>query len=106
MVKYLNGIIPVGKVVSRYDKKYSAQCPSCEEPVETQNHLHQCPNQTREQWRKKLNETIRQVMNKYNTPEPMIQLWIKGMEKGINGDNNTLDCEPTLYSPSKKPKNK
>jgi hypothetical protein len=30
LIKYLNGIVPVGKVVNRYDKKYAINCPSCE----------------------------------------------------------------------------
>jgi hypothetical protein len=68
MVKYLNGITPVGKVISRYDKKYSAQCPSCEEPVETQDHLHQCPHQARQQWRDHFIEAMKQTMGKYKTP--------------------------------------
>jgi hypothetical protein len=44
LIKYLNGIVPVGKVVHRYDKKYAINCPSCEEAIETQDHLLVCPN--------------------------------------------------------------
>jgi hypothetical protein len=90
MVKYLNGIIPVGKRVSRYDKKYSAQCPSCEELMETQEHLHKCLNPTREQWRNTFKETIKKVMQKYNSPYPMVQLWLAGITKGIEEDDNHM----------------
>jgi Reverse transcriptase-like len=79
MVKYLNGIIPLGKVVSRYDKKFSAQCPSCDEIMETQEHLHRCPNPTREQWRCTFREAINKVMRKYNAPESIVQLWMEGI---------------------------
>jgi hypothetical protein len=65
MVKYLNEIIPVGKLVNRYDKKYPAQCPSCEEPIETQEHLHQCLHPTRQQWRVQFTTAMQEVMDKY-----------------------------------------
>jgi hypothetical protein len=97
MVKYLNGISPVGKVVSRYDRKYSAKCPSCEESMETQDHVHQCLNPKREQWREQFKEAINQVMEKYDSPAPMRKLWLDGLEKAISDDDDTLvECESNL----------
>jgi hypothetical protein len=96
IVKYLNGIIPVGKLVNRYDKKYSAQCPSCDELVETQDHLHQCTNPTREQWRVNFKTAMSQVMDKYNTPEPMVKLWLDSINKGMEDTENTIECSLEL----------
>jgi hypothetical protein len=99
MVKYLNGITPVGKVVSRYDQKYSAKCPSCDEPVETQDHLHQCPHPTREQWREQMKEAVLKIMEKYDSPAQLTKLWMDGLEKGINDDNDTpVECAPEYQS--------
>jgi hypothetical protein len=99
MVKYLNGISPVGKVVSRYDKKYTAQCPSCDEPVETQDHLHQCNNPTREQWRQQLKDSTLQVMERYGCTESMKKLWLDGIEKGLKPEEDTMvECDPTLQT--------
>jgi hypothetical protein len=96
MVKYLNDIAPVGRVVSRYDKKYPAKCPSCEEPCETQEHLHQCQHPTQQQWRENFHKKMQQTMEKYETPEPMAKLWLEGLRKGMMNDNNTIKSSPDL----------
>jgi hypothetical protein len=42
LVKYLNIIAPVGRLVHRYDAKYPAGCPSCPAEIETQEHMLRC----------------------------------------------------------------
>jgi len=59
-VKYLNHILPVGKVVHRYKPYYSPQCPSCSEPIETQWHMVCCPADDRALWRTETINAVRQ----------------------------------------------
>jgi hypothetical protein len=96
MVKFLHGITPVGKRLSKYDKKYSAQCPSCEEPMETQEHLYQCTHPTRQQWRDQFKEALKHVMEKYGTPNTMKELWLEGIHKGMTGDNTPIEDSPDI----------
>jgi ribonuclease HI/predicted RNA-binding Zn-ribbon protein involved in translation (DUF1610 family) len=94
MVKFLNDLVPVGKVVNRYDKKYPAQCPSCDEAMETQEHLHQCPNQVRQQWREEFKDKMRRKMETYKTSKNIITLWIEGMFKGMLNEATTIEGTP------------
>jgi hypothetical protein len=98
MVKYLNNIAPVGKVVNRYDKKYPASCPSCEEEIETQDHLHQCSHQSRQQWREQFQEKMKLKMEKYKTPEYIVNLWINGMKKGMGNEEEPIGSTPETQS--------
>jgi hypothetical protein len=43
LIKYVNDIAPVGRIVSKYDPKYPAGCPSCPEGNETQEHMMKFP---------------------------------------------------------------
>ena len=36
MLKFVFDLLPVGNRVHKYDPKYSPQCPSCDEPKQTQ----------------------------------------------------------------------
>jgi ribonuclease HI len=96
MVKFLHGMTPVGKRVSKYDKKYTAQCPSCEEPMETQEHLYQCPNPNRQQWRDQFKDAMKHVMEKYETPETMKRLWLEGINKGMMEDPTPIGDSPDM----------
>jgi hypothetical protein len=70
LIKYLNNIAPVGKLVNRYDHKYPAGCPSCPEELETQEHMLQCPCIKRVEWRetfvKEIKETFGRVRHFYS----------------------------------------
>lgn len=94
MVKYLNDIAPVGKVVNKYDKKYPAGCPSCDEEVETQAHLHQCNHPRRQQWREQFHEKMKQKMEAYKTPEYIVNLWIEGVKRGMTNNEEPMSSTP------------
>jgi hypothetical protein len=63
LIKYLNDITPVGKVVNMYDPKYPTNCPSCLEAVKTQDHMLQCPCPNRQVWRDSLLKAITAVIS-------------------------------------------
>lgn len=87
MTKYVNGIVPVGKVVNRYDKKYAINCPSCAEATETQDHLIICPNPKREVWRKNLIAQLKMVMDKYSAPPELTNLLLDGTKQAMLDPN-------------------
>lgn len=51
LIKHLNDIIPVAKRAHHYDPKHPASCPSCQEPIETSEHLHLCNSPAKITWR-------------------------------------------------------
>jgi hypothetical protein len=53
LIKYLNDMLPVGKLVNTYNPKYPASCPSCcPEILETREHLWECIAPAKQTWRK------------------------------------------------------
>jgi hypothetical protein len=91
LIKHLNNITPVGKLVNIYDKKYPAACPSCPEIVETRKHLYLCPEQQRDQWRKKLITKLRKDMDDLNTHPGLQELLLEGIKSVLEGrDANTI----------------
>jgi hypothetical protein len=79
-VKYLHGLLPVGRMVNRYDKKYPKDCPSCETTQEeTCDHLHKCPAPSREAWRKDTISELKQKLEKLETAQPIMELFLEGM---------------------------
>jgi hypothetical protein len=83
LVKYLNDITPVGKLVNRYDPKYPPNCPSCPAEQETQDHMLTCPCIERQQWRDRLLNAIQEAMDEYKTPEHVTQLFMEGIRYSI-----------------------
>jgi hypothetical protein len=79
LVKYLNNIAPVGKIVHKYDPKYTAGCPSCIEEIETQKHMLQCPCEKREAWRIKTIQSITEILDEYQTPTIIQQVMLDGI---------------------------
>jgi hypothetical protein len=97
LVKYLNNIAPVGKMVNKYDPKYTAGCPSCPAECETQEHMLQCPCVKREEWRLKFVQSIQEILDDYQTPLTIKQLMIEGLQHSF-GDQEpaSQNVNPTV----------
>jgi hypothetical protein len=89
LIKYLNGIAPVGKVVNKYDPKYPTSCPSCQEAQETQDHMLRSPCINRQVWRESLFKAILDVLEEYQTPKEVTQLMFEGIHYSI-GQQDTM----------------
>ena len=99
LVKYLNNVIPVGKLVSAYDPKYPASCPSCAEPIETRDHVWQCPAQSRVNWRASFLRNLRQKLEQLNTRIDLQELLLEGIKAKIEGRaDHTINVPPTAQT--------
>jgi hypothetical protein len=92
LVKYLNDMLSVGKLVNTYDPKYPASCPSCPEILETRDHLWRCPAPSRHQWRKQCQGNLLKLVTGMNTALPLQQLYLDAMDALIHG--TPLDSIP------------
>ena len=86
LIKYHHGILPVGKHVHQYDKKYPESCPSCTAPTENQDHLHRCPS--RQQWRTKCLQDMRAKVIEPDTHPGMADLLLAGLRAVLQGDTS------------------
>jgi hypothetical protein len=86
LTKYLHGWLPVGHVVHRYDKKYEKECPSCNSvEEETIGHLHVCPGEPREQWRKETLAETKKKLCTLQTPFPIQEIFLNGLHSALYG---------------------
>jgi len=92
LVKYLNDILPVGKMVHRYDPKYPPSCPSCSASLEDREHLWTCPAISRHQWRKNCQSNMLQALNKCDTAPPLQSLILDVLDALLHG--KPLDSIP------------
>ena len=95
LIKHLNDVVPVGKRVRRYDPKYPAACPSCSEPIETAQHLHLCPCESRTQWRNQFLSKFREHLEKAGTRLDLMELLMEGIKSVF--DNRSAD---TIHVPT------
>ena len=85
LVKYLNDILPVGKMVHSYDLKYPLSCPSCPAAIEDRDHLWTCPAISRQQWRKDCQSNMLQALNKFDTAPPIQSLLLDALDALMHG---------------------
>jgi hypothetical protein len=102
LIKYLNNIAPVGKIVHKYNPKYTAGCPSCTEAMETQEHMLQCPCEKREEWQLRTIQNITAILSEYQTPETMQQVMLDVIRHSFGhpapDDQNTTTMGTTLVT--------
>ncbi len=53
-IKLINDLLPTGKRVHLYKEYYDDRCPSCDSHQEDRDHLFQCQDAQRDQWRTQL----------------------------------------------------
>jgi hypothetical protein len=85
LVKHLNDILPVGRLVSKYDAvKYREGCPACPEEKEKDAHVYQCP--TRKEWRRKFLSGLRRKLEKLDTELGLVELICTGIRGALYPD--------------------
>ncbi|KAG7350100.1 hypothetical protein IV203_009460 [Nitzschia inconspicua] len=86
LVKFLQGWLPVGKLVSRYiPVKYPSACPFCDEPVEDSKHFLTCPNPERRKWHAALETSLRHRCESVDTDPALLDLLLRGLNHWLQG---------------------
>jgi hypothetical protein len=83
-------------MVNRYDKKYSPQCPACPEPVETRDHMVQCPAQSRVDWRSNCIKGLRDKLTKLNTHPLLFDLLVEAVGRELKGEDTSTLTDANL----------
>ena len=91
MVKFLNGILPVGKMVHKYSAKYSPTCPSCPAQLEDTHHLFHCPAESRQSWRITCYQAVAKTLTDLKTPFPIQELFLAGFKAALHDTNEYPD---------------
>ena len=86
LLKHINNISPVGKLVHIYDPKYPETCPSCEEPVETRHHLYECSGPQRLEWRQRFYQSLAKELGELDTYDPLRELLVRAIKAMVEGE--------------------
>jgi hypothetical protein len=102
MVKFLNGILPIGKRVHLYNSKYQQECPSCPAPIEDSEHFWRCPATSRTKWRKDCQKAILDKLNELDTAPPLQSLLLEATKASLDGrPPHTIAIDPAaIHSPA------
>ena len=73
LLKVCNDILPTADRLHRMSMCKSDTCPLCSD-TETTDHMIQCSDDSRTQWRRKTIIELRKVMEKHNTNENLIEI--------------------------------
>ena len=87
LLKHINNISPVGRLVHLYDPKYPEGCPSCEEPVETRQHLYECGGTQRLEWRQTFYKSLAKELGKLDTRMELRELLVTALKAMIEGQD-------------------
>lgn len=92
LVKYMNDMLPIGKLVHEYNPKYPRTCPSCPAPLEDRDHFWRCPATSRNQWRRECHSQMLQELNKHDTSPQLQTLYLNALDALLY--NKPLDSIP------------
>ena len=97
LVKYLNDILPVGKLVNKYNAKYPKSCPSCPAELEDREHLRQCQTDSRKKWRKECYSNMLKELNAQDTAPALQALLLDALDALLYDKNlDTINIDPSV----------
>jgi hypothetical protein len=97
MVKFLNDILPLGKLANTYDPKYPPSCPSCSEPLEDRQHFWTCQAPTRRKWRTDCYRALFDHLEDSRTALPLQTLLLDAFDAVLhNKDFATIRADPSV----------
>ena len=97
LVKHLHGIAPTGKYVHRNDAHESPHCPSCTCILEHNDHLFQCPADSREKWRGETLRKLRKISGNSALQQQLCNIVIAGLQCVFRDTNESL--HPARFPP-------
>ena len=97
LVKLIHKILPLGKRVARYDKKYPPNCPSCRAPNKNLQHFWSCQAATRITWRRQFLKDLKMKLIKLETGPEVRHLLVSKLQAVLDGQSpNTIPVHPSL----------
>jgi hypothetical protein len=83
-IKLINDLLPTGKTVHLYKDYYDDRGPSCDSRQEDRDHLFQCQDAQRDQWRTQFVENMTKTMQGIDTSPDLKHLLTEGLMSYFN----------------------
>jgi len=88
--KYVTGTLPVGLEMERREQWKAAYCPRCKCPIETPEHIIQCPSEESRDLMQKSLEKINLWLTTMNTDEELHQQLLMSITSWITQEESTI----------------
>jgi hypothetical protein len=86
LVKLLHQILPIGMLIHKYKLvKYTIDCPTCWEHIETHAHLFQCHHPSCAGWKTQLKNMLIKFTDKTNCHHLLQDILVTGIHNWIHG---------------------
>ena len=98
LVKHLHHIAPTGNISHRNDPHNTVGCPSCNIPIEDNDHIMCCPAPSRSAWRQKVFQQISNPSNSTNHDPILIDILRDGLQRWLHQEPPLqLTAYPSKY---------
>ena len=96
ITKFLHNWLPTGSLTSRYDQKYAAKCPSCEEEFEDREHFLRCI--PRQQWQQDLKTDLKKEASKIQTQPELLDILLEGLSAWFEDRQPAFNFQSVKYN--------
>jgi hypothetical protein len=73
-------LLPTGKTFHRRESRFDDRCPACSSPQESNDHLAQCPDISRQRWRSSTTSSLRQRLENSGTNPVLVGIMMAGLD--------------------------
>ncbi len=78
--KFCMKLLPTGKTLHRRESRFDDRCPACSSPQESNDHLFQCPDISRQRWRSSTTSSLRQRLENHGTNPVLVDIMMAGLD--------------------------
>jgi hypothetical protein len=73
-------LLPTGKTLHRQESRYDDRCPACSSPQESNNHMFQCPDISRQRWQSSTSSALWQPPKNDGTNPVLVEIMMAGLD--------------------------
>jgi hypothetical protein len=78
--KFCMSLLPTGKTLHRRESRFDDRCPACSSPQESNDHLFQCQDISRQRWRSATTSDIRKRLETNSTNPVLVDIMMAGLD--------------------------
>jgi hypothetical protein len=96
ITKYVHDWLPVGKLISKYQPKYSAKCPSCPHLEEDRHHFLKCPART--EWHSDMVKELKAFFVRHPTRPVLADILLVALTLWLSDQQVIIPVHPMAYA--------
>jgi hypothetical protein len=78
--KFCMKLLPTGKTLHQQESRFDDRCPACSSPQESNNHMFQCPDISRQRWQSSTSSALWQPPKNDGTNPVLVEIMMAGLD--------------------------